>query len=115
MSAFVRNLATIYVITDETATAKDDLEWFCNTSQLFPDIGYKIISFQEFEFRNFYQHISTINDKQGAYLLLADYRDKNKQHQPFYETLQKVVQITQLPIFHPYKHGMENVLLAEML
>ncbi|HON19207.1 MAG TPA: PAS domain-containing protein, partial [Salinivirgaceae bacterium] len=99
------NLNTIYIITDETETANSDLMKFYKTMEQFPDLGYKIISLTDYTFEEFYNYVSTLYDKNGAFLLLAMHKDKNREYFPFFKGLKSLVDLAHMPIFHVYKHG----------
>ncbi len=105
MKSIQPNLQTVYVITDETETAISDVNLFLGTITHFPELQYIILNTSNYCFDKLYEKISEIEDHQGAFLLIAAYKDKDDKYMNFNQISKSIVETAKLPVYHIYLHG----------
>ena len=76
--------------------------------QIFP-LDLSILSFDEL-----YQALGKL-DENDLVLILAPYVDANGRVLDFYESVHQIVQHCDVPIFHPYQHGIGEGLIGGMV
>jgi diguanylate cyclase (GGDEF)-like protein len=95
---------TIHVITDGTPTGQSDLETLNKHRENYPSINFEILDTSELTFDQFASRLKEI-PSEDLILYLSLYRDRTGEVFLFSEGLSFVVNNSNAPILHIYKHG----------
>ena len=107
-------LREMYIISDNSESGKTDLKRVMNTKGLNTEINVHELNLAELSFSEFEKNLQQLKGEK-ALLLLSLYRDKNFKYKPFYEGLDFIKKNSDLPIYHLWKHGLNDGIVGGYL
>ncbi len=107
-------LEEMYVISDNSESGKTDLNRVLNLKGYNTAINVHELNLAELSFSEFETNLKKLKGEK-ALLLLSLYRDKDFKYKPFYEGLDFIKKNSDLPIYHLWKHGLNEGIVGGFL
>jgi signal transduction histidine kinase len=97
-------LNELIVLTDNTITGKANFEIFDKYYSTNPDINYTTINIGESTIQKMLAEIEEYSGNK-AILLISAYRDSTNNYYHFHRTLNQIITLSKIPVYHIYEHG----------
>jgi|GEM_PF-2301079 len=101
----------VIALSDETPTAQVVLEEYYEHEADFPSLRFEEINLQDYSFEEFYQELSQI-DTSSIVLLISALIDQDGDTLDFDDSLEELINVIEVPIYHLYDHGIGDGLLG---
>ncbi len=102
---------SVVALVDTTASGQGDLELFFREAERFRDLKFKSLDLSVLNFNEFSSALGALGED-NLLILLSVYRDSMGQTASFKEGLDLVLSSTDLPVYHPYEHGIGEGLIG---
>ncbi|CDT33977.1 putative Diguanylate cyclase [Vibrio coralliirubri] len=106
------NHTGIAVVSDGTTSGKADMSQWNRLKSDYPDISWITLSLDHLTWQEYKTELNSLNPNTNVLLLLSAYRDAEQVSKTFKESLYFSAENTEVPIVHPYVHGLGDGVLG---
>jgi diguanylate cyclase (GGDEF)-like protein len=101
----------VLAIVDGTTSGRGDYEVYLKIEENYQDMTFESIDLSEMTFEAYKNRLSQVSDK-DVLILLSAFSDKNGQRVEFNEIVETLNTYANVPVYHPYLHGIGEGLLG---
>ncbi|WP_419810775.1 ABC transporter substrate binding protein [Bacterioplanoides sp.] len=102
---------TVYLLFDDRVTAQADIRSAQTALDAFPGLRHQELSLKQLSWQQLGEQLGQLSNR-DIVLLISAFEDTEKQNLSFKDSLSFITQHTQVPVFHPWEHGIDNGLLG---
>ena len=103
--------SNIYAIVDQTISGQADLKTYYSFEDSFKQVGFRVITLPVTSLEDLKTKLDSIPSTDPV-LLLSAYFEFSGETMSFYKSLQLITSELQAPLFHLWKHGINNGVLG---
>jgi diguanylate cyclase (GGDEF)-like protein/PAS domain S-box-containing protein len=113
-SSLLEERTTLNVLVDSTLSGQADLHSLMKLVSEFDNLNFQVLSLAEMDWSQLAEKLALL-DKQDAILFLSAYQDVNGKTRSFKESLDFVLNRTEVPVWHLWEHGVGQGMLGGVL